>query len=352
MLVQYIHTRLEKENKIMYGQQIKTFLENVTQENYQDLSENFLNTLEIATHSKGEKYTETSMINIISELRKEIKVRISDDNFRENLLKVLVPKDSHIKEKKELFKTSRSFKNTHNVFFNPYKLIEQSEKYITSNSIHELIAITCFLTGRRPNEVCLNGLFFKGDTELSQAINDTREHLINLGYNVDNIPVTTIDFIHNLINVYHNSDNISNGNYLLFGGQSKQHKDSLENTLQPYPIPCLLKDTKVIDIIDRIRTQINITVPEGQEHRKNKIFNDKYGKNINEASKRIFKGLLPIGATSCSELRAIYAVSCYEIFQGVDSLNTQQYYYSKILGHSENSLDSSFSYSNYKVRID
>ncbi len=351
MLVQYIHTRL-KENEIMYNQQIKVFLESVNSENYLELSDNFLNTLEVATHSKGEKYSETSMINIVSELRKEIKIKVTDIELRENILSVLVPKDTHKIEKKEIFTANRHYKNTHNIFFNPHKLKEQCEKYFRSNSVHELIAITCFLTGRRPNEIALNGLFFTGNTDISQAINITKEHLIKLGYCEKTLPVSSKEYIESLMIDFHDNDKISNGNYLLFGGQSKQRKDSTSNTLQPYPIPCIIQDTKIIDLIERIRKEINITVPTGQEYKTNKIFNDKYGKNINVASQRIFKGLLPIGAMSCSELRAIYAVSSYEIFQGSDSKITDMYYYSKILGHGDKSLDSVFSYSNYKVKID
>ena len=63
----------------------------------------------------------------------------------------------------------------------------------------------------------------------------------------------------------------------------------------------------------------------------------------------MFGDILPKSALSASELRAIYAVSCFSIFHDENSSVNDMFYYSQILGHQDKSIGASFSYANYKV---
>lgn len=240
---------------------------------------------------------------------------------------------------------------------NPNRLIEIAIDNLSEKSYLKQTIGVILITGRRPNEVLLNGNFFYGN-DIKNAIDTTTEQYKNRKFD----SVNSCDDIFEIMDKYHNSDEIENGKYLLFSGQSKQ-SDTAGNRLQPFPIPLLNLDSDkeysnidklIMKTIKEIREKTNFkeTLSLSENDLKkgydlNRKLDLKTAKSLTEYSQTMFKGLLPRNRTSMSELRAIYQCIAYHQNHSKNPELGPDLYCSVILGHRPSSKGSSTAYNDY-----
>lgn len=240
---------------------------------------------------------------------------------------------------------------------NPNRLIEIAIDNLSEKSYLKQTIGVILLTGRRPNEVLLNGNFFYGN-DIENAINITTEQYKDRKFD----SVNSCDDIFEIMDKYHNSDEIENGKYLLFSGQSKQ-ADTAGNRLQPFPIPLLNLDADkensnidklVVATIEGIREKTNFKeslaltendIKKGYDL--NRKLDLKTAKSLTEYSQMIFKGILPRNRSSMSELRAIYQCIAYHQNHANSPEIGPDLYCSVVLGHRPSSKGSSTAYNDY-----
>lgn len=331
---------------------IRELIEKSNYSNYKKLAENFMREEREKIDINGNKFSTNYLLRNITRYRKEIKNSMDlDDELKLNLLEIIKGLPEEKKAKDDLFTKNRSEKLLNCTFFNPDKLIEIAIENLNSKHYSYQLASLCLLTGRRPNELILNGKFFHSNEKLSEVCKKSEKYLTDLGYEI--LCMNSPTDIEKIMRDFHSNNDDSDKksfSYLLFCGQSKQRKDSKDNRQQPYPIPLLAKDSDILKAIESVRKKIELPEVSSENlYDLNDLIHNKYNKSINNAIKRLFSDYLPKSALSASELRAIYAVSCYSLFHNNNSSVNELFYYSQILGHQDKSIGASFSYANYKV---
>ena len=321
---------------------IITFLDTVNIDNYQELTQQcltFLNNRDITLNTRK---------NEIIRYRRAIKNTITNHQLRDNILSILEIDDSTYLEIDHQFKSNLREKLSNKISIDSDKLITRAIENIDNKSYADQCNCLALLTGRRPNELLLNGSFYHGQN-IDYAIKETEKLLIDRQFESVNTP----NQIYEIMSKYHNSDDLTGNYYLLFNGQSKQ-RDAKYNLLQPYPIP-LLADKKIImenlsDLRDKTNFKEKITLTE-IDIKKGISLNTKLDKRcqktLSESSKKLFSDLLP--DSSPSELRACYAVIAHYINHGDSGSMDKNLYIGQILGHKPSAMSASFSYTNYQV---
>lgn len=353
---------------------IKEFIASVTIENWEELSNQYMEWERTRENLKGQKYSTTSFLRNISRARNEIRRSSLDEKLKKLILesksngKGVRASGEEWNYKEKLFTNNIHEKQRNCQFFNPLECKEIAEKYLNHTSIKYQTAALCLLTGRRPIEILWTGLFFDpAETTMQQAIDVTENHLKKLGYNKDKLNLSTEESILQSIREYHTDkeeiekieggkelenyleNHMKKGNFILFSGQAKQRKDKGDNRPQPYIFPSLEIETKdIIKAINSIRSKLEIP-SHLQQYEIPDYLHNRFSKEVGGAIKKIYKDVLPPTALSPSELRGIYAVSCFHLHHGYYSHMGQAVYIANILGHNPNNLKSVFSYDNYKV---
>jgi len=327
---------------------INDLIQQATQENCVKLALKFMKLERAKTDINGSPYSINYLLSNLTRYRRAIKNSELPEIVKVNLQEIIKGDPAEKKFKDDQFTINRRHKLNNSLEFNPDKFLKQAIKGLVSKSYSSQLAGLIFLTGRRPNELIYNGKFFHGQDDLNQVCSDSQRHLIDLGYDVLNI--NSPADIKLIMSEYHNGDDLDNGNYLLFAGQSKQRKDSGDNRSQPYPIPVLLCASQIIDCLEKTREQISIPEsPTDGLRTLNDLIHNKYSKTVNQAIKKLYRGLLPAENLSASELRSLYAITSFDIFQETGSAGFEMNYYSQILGHQDKSISASFSYANYEI---
>ena len=187
------------------------------------------------------------------------------------------------------------------------------------------------LTGRRPVEVLKQGKFYYSH-EIEKAISevDVREDKIN-----------TPQEIEVLISKMGDTD------YLLFSGQAKT-RNSDKMAKQPFPIPILADPEQIMESIHRLRDlkpEFKSLTNDEVHSRANKELN---GKTSGAKHPKIYGDLIANEKCSCKGLRAAYAQICFELY-GKPNRTGQGIYFSRILGHSENSTSTASHYVDFNL---
>jgi hypothetical protein len=327
--------------------------------NLSEISTEFIEKIRTKKVSGSEKLLElTSLKRLLSRYRNQIKKR----NFTQiELTTILAIIDLKPDEKSKIsndYSVSIDEKRGNRFGIeNPNRLIQIGIDCLSEKSYLKQTIGVILLTGRRPNEVLLNGNFFYGN-DIENAINITSEQYKDRKFDSVNNP----DDIFEIMDKYHNSDEIENGKYLLFSGQSKQ-SDTAGNRLQPFPIPLLNLDSDkensnidklVMSAIDTIREKTNFKqtlaltendIKKGYDL--NRKLDLKTAKSLTDYSQTIFKGLLPRNRSSMSELRAIYQCIAYQQNHKNNQSVGPDLYCSVVLGHRPSSKGSSTAYNDY-----
>lgn len=191
------------------------------------------------------------------------------------------------------------------------------------------------LTGRRPVEVLKQGKFYYAH-DVDRAIAE-----VELSEERKLDRVNSPEEIAALISELGDCD------YLLFSGQAKT-RDSKDAAKVPFPIPVLTDPVRVLEAITRLRTDKAkfADLSNDEIHsRSNKELN---GKISGAKHPKIFGDLIPADKCSCKGLRGAYAQIAYELF-GEPTGMAITLYFSRILGHSENSTDVASHYLGFRL---
>jgi hypothetical protein len=126
-----------------------------------------------------------------------------------------------------------------------------------------------------------------------------------------------------------------NKNIVMFKGQLK----TKERECKPYQIPLLAKPKLIIDCLKEIR------IDKPQYINNPTLFHSNCSKVLSIGVKKYFSEFVESNITP-KDLRAIYATIACSRYKK-DSRKTPQLYYSEILGHSEDDLNTCNSYFDY-----
>lgn len=230
----------------------------------------------------------------------------------------------------------------------PDLLTIEAEKMLDSKSYLKIVSGLCYLTGRRAVEILRCGNFHY-HSQVNDAIQCVENNPIIA--NRENPRIATLQDIQGFVTTL---SNVETPDYLLFSGQQKQ-ADSIDSALQPYPIPVLTSPEKIMLAIAKLRQMkpefLTIEPNENQKVRgvtANDLLHSKCNSELGKVVKKVFGSLLPVDKCSPKSLRSAYAETCYHYFIENDGIG-KAIYFSRILGHSENSTSTSQSYMDFVI---